>query len=425
MTNTRLTWLFSGIVRALPVIAWNALLSLIGLLLIAVTGEIYLRVKLPFVALSKPRHFVKDVGYLYKPHVEVRATNLSEFWTISRTNSLGFLDREPLSPQRAAESCHIAVIGDSFVEASQVPIEAKFHVRLEHEARRKLPNLDVTTSAFGRDNTGPVNQLPFYDHYVQRLKPDLLVLVIVHNDFENSSTFLRSTRLRYGQYPFNRLALTTAYAVRSTTGEIQLRSPQRISPAELGKPGIFSFGTTRSFLGRVFYRHIIDKRTGMRRYFRGESGKCICCSNTSSDKRFNEDHDFHLHFLKNDLESPCRDAFDFLGFALESFQQMAQRDGASLVVLATDSLWTYPKSKEATDQGYHILVRKLTEARGIPLIDLYDYVLRQGRRIEDGRFALDGHWNVQGHQWVAEALLEYLERNQSVCDTASTGAGTP
>ena len=425
MTNTPLSCLFSGIARALPVIAWNALLTLIGLLLIAITGEIYYRVKLPFVALSKPRHFVKDVGYLYKPHAEVRATNLSEFWTISRTNSLGFLDREPLSPQRTAESCHIAVIGDSFVEASQVPIEAKFHVRLEQEARRKLPNLDVTTSAFGRDNTGPVSQLPFYDHYVQRLKPDLLVLVLVHNDFENSSTFLRSTVLRYGHYPFNRLALTTAYAVRSTTGEIQLRSPQRISPTELARPRVFSLDISRLFLGRILYRHLIDRRTGIRRHFRDESGKCICCPSSSNDKRFSEPHDFQMHFLKNDLDSPCNDAFDFLGFALDSFQQMAQRDGASLVALATDSLWAYPKPREATEQGYHSLVRKLMEARGIPLIDLYDYVLRQGRRIEDGRFALDGHWNVQGHQWVAEALLEYLERNQSVCDTASAGAGTP
>ena len=446
----------SGVVRALPVIAWNALLSLVGLLLIAATGEIYYRVKLPFVALSKPRHFVEDVGYLYKPHAEVRSTNLSEFWTISRTNSLGFLDREPLSPQRTAESCHIAVIGDSFVAASQVPIEAKFHVRLEHEARRKLPNLDVTTSAFGRDATGPVNQLPFYENYVQRLKPDLLVLVIVHNDFENSSPFLN-----YEHYPFRHFALTMAHAVRSSTGEIQLRPPRRrsasrgfaramahavrssageirlnplqrrsvaefVEPAELAEPGIYSWILSRSFLGGVFYRHMIDRMTAIQSIDpRDESGKCICCSKTSSGKKFSEDHDFQMHFLKNDLHGPCNDAVDFLGFSLDRFQQMARRDGANLVVLATDTLRDYPRSEEAAYQGYHILARKLTEARGIPFIDLYDYVVRQGGRVENGRFALDRHWNIQGHQWAAEALLEYLERNQAVCDTYSADADTP
>lgn len=417
----------SGVTRALPIIAWNALLSLIGLLLIAVTGEIYYRVKLPFVVISKPRHFVKDVGYLYRPHAEVRSTNLSEFWTISRANSLGFLDREPLSPQRTAESCHIAMIGDSFVAASQVPIEAKFHVRLEHEARRKLPNLDVTTSAFGRDATGPVNQLPFYEHYVQHLKPDLLVLAIVHNDFENSSPVLYDEH-----YPSRQFALTMAHAVRSSTGEIRLVPPrlrafaELVERAELAAPGIYSRVLSKSFLGQVFYRHMIDRMTAIHsRYSRDESGKCICCSKTSSDRKFSENHDFQMHFLKNDLHGPCKDAFDFLGFALDRFQQMAQRDGASLVVLATDTLRDYPRSEEAADKGYHILARKLTEARGIPFIDLYDYIVRQGGRTDDGRFALDRHWNIQGHQWAAEALLEYLERNQSVCDTYSADAGTP
>ena len=51
--------------------------------------------------------------------------------------------------ERAAASCHITMIGDSYVEALQVPIADKFHVRLEDLAARELRHLDVTTSAFG------------------------------------------------------------------------------------------------------------------------------------------------------------------------------------------------------------------------------------------------------------------------------------
>ena len=51
--------------------------------------------------------------------------------------------------ERAAASCHIAMIGDSYVEARQVPIADKFHVRLEELAARELRHLDITTSAFG------------------------------------------------------------------------------------------------------------------------------------------------------------------------------------------------------------------------------------------------------------------------------------
>ena len=61
---------------------------------------------------------------------EVRWTNGLDFWTVSRTNSPGFLDREPPDPERAAASRHVAVFGDSFVEAKEVAVADKFHVRL-------------------------------------------------------------------------------------------------------------------------------------------------------------------------------------------------------------------------------------------------------------------------------------------------------
>ena len=80
-------------------------------------------------------------------------------------------------------SCHVSVIGDSFVDAMQVPVAAKVHVRLEALAARRLPRLDVTTSAFGMFDTGQIAQLPFYDTYARRLHPKLLVLVFFHNDF--------------------------------------------------------------------------------------------------------------------------------------------------------------------------------------------------------------------------------------------------
>ena len=409
----------SRIARALPVIAWNALLVLVGLLLVAAIGEVYFRSKLPFVGSSKSRQFVKDVGYLYEPYGEVRSTNMRDFWTISRANSLGFLDREPLSSQRTAESCHIAVIGDSFVEASEVPIEAKFHVRLEHEARRKLPDLDVTTSAFGRSGSGPVDQLPFYDHYVRPLRPNLLVLAMVSNDFADSSPFLR-----YWNYPVSPDPLPTAYAVRSATGEIQLRRPER-SPAEFANRSSGTDIFSKSFFGKILSRHA---RTTYNNLISGSNDieweECICCPNTSSDKRFAKDHDFSRHFLE-ELHGPCKDAFDFLGFALDEFQELAHQDGSNLVILATDSLWIYPRFGEKTDQKAIKLMMELIEPIGIPVVDQYKYIVRQGGRVEDGYFPEQGHWNAQGHQWAAEALLEYLEQNQSICDTDSAVAGTP
>ena len=68
----------------------------------------------------------------------------------------------------------------------------------------------------------------------------------------------------------------------------------------------------------------------------------------------------------------------------------------------------------------------LAEPRGIPIIDYNDYVLRQGAKPwRDATWAHDGHWNATGHQWAAEALLEYLKRNQELCTTRKRPASPP
>ena len=64
------------------------------------------------------------------------------------------------------------MIGDSHVEARQVPIADKFHVRLEELAAEELRHLDITTSAFGIWGTGQVNQLAYYE-FARTLRPAL------------------------------------------------------------------------------------------------------------------------------------------------------------------------------------------------------------------------------------------------------------
>ena len=83
--------------RALRLAGWQALLLILGLASIAVVAETALRLSKPFMTEHAPTAFVPGVGLLPKPNAEIRMTNGLDFWTVSRTNSLGFLDRERLS----------------------------------------------------------------------------------------------------------------------------------------------------------------------------------------------------------------------------------------------------------------------------------------------------------------------------------------
>ena len=100
---------------------------------------------------------------------------------------------------------------------------------------------------------------------------------------------------------------------------------------------------------------------------------------------------------------------EFAGFALGEFMERARRDGADLVILATHTMGD-------RNSRLWLLLDEMAAALGIPVINLHEYIIAQGAAIANAHFANDDHWNAAGHQWAAEALLEYLKQNQEICD---------
>ena len=389
--------------RALHVVGWNAALLAAGLTLIAAAGEIYLRATRPFVAGSLPRRFVPEVGYLYRPGIEIRHTNHSDFWTVSRANSLGFPDREPIDAARAAAGCHVTAIGDSFVAALEVPVADKFHVRLEALARRELRRLDVTTSAFGRRHFAPVSELAFWDHYARHLHPRLLVLVLTLNDLWGNSPLLQG--LRSGWDP-DRLPFVSVR--RTADGSPELLPPDPLYALRSGR--------VRSMAGRLF--DALEPS-----YFLSEVGRHA--ARRWSDLRADPagppwrrpqgaSPDIPPHqtwpaaVRAPELPPVFEEALALAGFSLDKFVERTRRDGVSLVILATHELGG------RSDRAFGRL-HALADARDIPVINLHDFIVSREGRVRDAQWPHDAHWSPAGHQWAAEALLEHLRRNPQIC----------
>ncbi len=411
----------------LRLLGWNALLLLVSIVLAAMAGEAYLRLTRPlqFMTLYNPFEFVPNVGRLRPPNTEIWHTNRLDYWEVSRTNSLGFLDREPPSPERAAATCHISMIGDSFVEAREVPIHDKFQVRLEELAADELPHLNVTTSAFGIGNTGQVQQLPFYDEYARLLHPKLLVLVFAPNDFRNNAPVLRGLRF---QRRVRRNFLEPMVRRRSD-GKLELawfRPRDQLSfPSSPGAQASWAARAMneladRSRLAfwlrakkRAFFPSVdpgfIRKVEALRR----QPGYAAMLEGWRPTMQ----RDTVLVFARRDLPPLFEDALQYTRFALEQFQQRADRDGAKLAILASHTMKFH---------GTPLFERlsQMAATLDIPVIDQADYILRQGARLGDARWLHDGHWNPAGHRWAAEALLEYIEEHPAICD-GPTGAVTP
>ena len=416
--------------RVLRVAGWNALLFTAGLILIGLAGEAWFRSTVPFHTSIRPMIFVPGVGFQKPPHTEIRKTNRLDFWTVQRTNRLGFVDREPPSPERAAESCHIAMIGDSFVEALEVPIVEKFHVRLEEMAARELPHLDVTTSAFGYEDTGQINQLAFYDEYARPLRPKLVVLVFVPNDYIDNFPLWKSLR-RGGWDPEH---LPYVSAARAEDGGFRLRPPDPDfrpfrPPATPGWKSLVIRALDVSWFWRWLrakhFALLTDKREidhYAQRASRAEllrrrpayaplldGWRPVSMGNRRMRPSDEEIPSFFALFQEG-ADSPFyEEVLAFTAFGLDQFKERAESDGAALVILATHRMRRF-------GGGAFARMNEMAVERGIPVIDQGDFIHRQGAELRDAKWAHDDHWNPTGHRWAAEALLEYLKRNQDVCE---------
>lgn len=385
--------------RLLRLVGWNVLLLVAGVLLIGVAAEAWLRMTSPYPT-AFPKVFVPNVGLVGRPSTE-SFHQMRGLW--QRSNSLGFLDYEP----PPAGGCHVAMIGDSFVAAREVPIAAKFHVRLEELAARQLPALDVSTSAYGVGGTGQISQLPLWDEYARRLRPKLMVLVFVVNDYVDNSRIVHMLRFRTADCRW-------ACATRGEDGALRLLPPSA-PPSFVFERALRSSSyfwvwlhdKHRSVRGHVPFSLVapaVDEAVragtgGAGDYYAGLFPSLRPYARTAAT-RYVKSREILCMGAKSTI---YQDGMAITAFALDEFKKRATRDGAHLVILRAQA-------------EYGAWITEMAAERTIPIIHLADYVRRQGGRMEDARWPRDPHWSLQGHQWAAEAVLEYLSRNQHICD---------
>ena len=314
------------------------------------------------------------------------------------------------------------MIGDSFVEAREVPIADKFHVRLEDLASRHLPHLSINTSAFGRRGTGQINQLAYYDEFARHLHPQLVVLVFVRNDFSDNSPILATPKRGYD--PTHSPFVT---ASREGDGILTLRPPD---------PDYQQFRLARGYgPWSTAVRNWVNRRSYFVPWLLAEASVARGFWRINRLQRIHFSHLVRAELLSRypayatllegwtpttpypldetpygkSLPPAFEEAVEFTAFALDQFKARAERDGGSLVILSTYEM-------ETRGSSMFDWLSAIADARGIPIINQYDYILRRGAEVTDAHWAHDGHWNPTGHRWAAEALLEYLEQHPEVCD---------
>ena len=178
----------------------KSLLFLAGLVTALLLAEAGLRV----FGFSHFNPYIADreVGFSLRPNAE--GWWRKEGVTYVRINSHGLRDREH-AIAKPTGTVRIAVLGDSFAEAFQVPMEKAFWSVMEQRLSRcAAPGLQVEVLNFGVSGFSTARELILLRQRVWQYSPDIvLLLVTTRNDVRDNSRALdryANTALPYFDY---------------------------------------------------------------------------------------------------------------------------------------------------------------------------------------------------------------------------------
>jgi hypothetical protein len=354
--------------RRRGVIARTALV-LATLALVWIAGEVLFRVLPAFaskrdVTLGSPTESSwHDPGkrYVYLgPPLGHREEEPNEFvW-----NKDGFhdADHELEKPKGCAR---VVVLGDSYVDAVQIPLDDCFHRRLARElAPATPPPRTVEALGFGWSGWGQVQELEALDKSIARYRPDLVVLEFLPaNDVRNNHPALEDL----ANAPNHSLAR-----------RIQARAIAR---------------------GLLFTAWVAERIQQTLVHF-------------SSDP---EGIDGDVYRESPPRAELWREAWERTDALIGAISEKCEKLGARLVV----AIFTSPGEIAAcrgvpAPAGYDLRLpaRRMLEIcrrRGVPCIDFAPrFAARGGPDVDRVHLRFDGHWSKVGHRWAAEETRRFL-----------------
>lgn len=225
--------------RVLP----NLALVALGLLFAWGAGELLVRFAIPT---STVRYrFDRDVGYVLQPSSTFRWVS-PDYDVRVTTNAAGFHDVEHVRTKPPG-TYRILVVGDSMVEALQVPLADQFPRRLESAVGRWAAQ-PVEVVNFGVSGKGPAQYHRLLEMEGFAYEPDLVIVAVtLLNDFLNDVPALE----RDASKPYYRVAGDSLVYVPPADSPLSRGREEKLRPAVWLKTVIKESTFARSLIERV------------------------------------------------------------------------------------------------------------------------------------------------------------------------------
>jgi lysophospholipase L1-like esterase len=344
-----------------------------------------------------------------------------DYGVLVRTNALGMRDR-PHAVEPAPGTFRILVLGDSFMEAYQVPLEASLPYLLQERlAARRVEVLNLGVGGYGT-----AQQLLALEEEGLRYRPDLVVLAFfAGNDVHNNSRAIEAAVV--GEDAATTYSRPYARA-RSLTGELEWMPPdwERMAPQiERWRRRKHSrLEALRRALQPAMVANLVEKAAGRLGVWLADGDP--------SDPHLG----FGWPFLREVPDARAaalwQEAWLVTRRLLLEIDRRARGSGARLVLFLVpiefqvDPRVLAPVREAHPELDFDPLrinreLAAFASEAGIPLLDPTPELAREqaaGRpvyyRVEDH------HWNAAGHALVAELLAGFLEAGSLLPQPAST-----
>ncbi len=384
--------------RALYILAASLLALTVSVLLLEIIGQTYAFLHPSYRVLAYEPDRV--VGWKLVPNL--RWTWAGHQWYAKdfsvdiQTNSEGFrdLDRHVMKPDGVVR---IALLGDSMVEAVQVPFEKTagylLEKRLSADAGGKLGRADsYEVLNFGISNYGVGQYLLCWEEYGRKFGPDYVFIFVAGFHLRRTVT-----KYEFGAFP-------------QTNGKrLWVRPTFRLENGVLVRESARDFDDFVKLQHEVLRTEFGGERMRRRSQrlfvedFFGQvwrSGRDVLMA---AQKRFTgqeAEAGEWTRLAANDLNEET--VLEINLRAIEALAHEVEKQGGRLVVVDTIRFF-WAGSAELSRA-----LQRFSVARGVGYLPLSDRLLEAQRRGIATRWAHDGHFNETGNEIFAEAMYRWL-----------------
>ncbi len=367
--------------------AWIRILSrvafvLVGILLALVVLEVALQGRDVVARTLEPDPYI---GTRHVPGGVFQYTT-PDFSTTLRFNSLGFHDRDH-AQSKPPGAFRIVVLGDSFMDALQVPYEETFAYHLERELTNRSVQAEVIN--LGVQNFGTSQEFFALQRYGLPFQPDLVLLAFSLND--------------PGDNVANRFS---PYFVRNSTGKLEEREAVSL-PLKNPVAGLFRrlFPSVYTFVGDALRSGGPSPNVPVRPVF-------FDSYRADPPPSYNESWNLTLDILRLVADRARENGARFSLFMIPGREMVYP-------ALWQGQLLLYPAIGNLTvdfDRSGRIL-RNFSATEGVPFLDLSpglrEYANRSGNPLYFTSQA-EAHWTAWGNRAAAELVAGWLVRERLV-----------